>query len=831
MKKDPRTQGRASARKTPAKGLPSGSRLLARIGGPLGAGLKGLWGAVHEGQLLIYGPLAYLLGRAPLIPGVYPFGMALFVVLVRQSRPLVSLIILLLTRYGMATGMSVMESGYWGMVCAILWLVANLPMGYRGRIGYSTLFVIMAALLVMPLLLIAPWFVPEFVIWLPTTAAIWSLSNLLLPILELRGRRRTALLAKSQILALSLLTIGALLGLSGIHVRGLHVQEVVGIVLLMVTAYVGGLAATVMGGLLLGFFTALTGGNLSLIGVYGMLGLFAGIGVWYKRLGIAFGLVVANLLLAFFIREPVELFTRWALSGVGVIAFSLLPTRILRRFARIIPYTSEQRQHQDMTNKRLKEMLNQRLDDFARVFEELSATFHQIPPRAEVSDCAYDQFLMSLTQKACAECPGFRTCWEDRFHQTYWDMVELLAIAEKNSRIQSIDLPQEIAKYCMQPYQLTTSINVVIEMLRIESAWQRRLKESQEIVTNQLEGLSHIMRSFATQIEVDVEFDEEWELRLKTALGRQHINPDSLRVIRTAMGKAEIHIRMEHCGGVHACRENVAAIVSQVLGQEYSVWTQECTDILPRARCQFVLLPERSFNVQIEAVKIAKDGSFISGDTHSEVWLKDGKLAIVISDGMGHGSRAALESTATIAMLKQLMQAGFDREFAVRTVNSILLLRSTDEIFATVDLVIADLYTGELEFIKIGAPPSFLVRGSGIEVIRSNTLPIGILNHVEMEPEIRIWRHGDILLMVTDGILNGYSSLNEEWLNRIVRRVPDRDLETIVNLVVEEARAANGGEAKDDMTVVAVLMHRRTSGFDVLGADVQEIPVYDRQLA
>lgn len=831
MRKDPRTPGKASVRKTPIRKLPLGPRLFTRIGGLLGAGLRSFGAAVFEGQLLVYGPLAYLLGRAPLVPGVYPFGMALFAVLVRQSRPLVSLAVLILARYGMATGMPIMESAYWGMTGAVLWFVASSPMGYKGRVGYSTLFAVISALLVMPFLLLAPWFIPEFIIWLPTIVAMWSLSNLLLPVLELRGRRRTALLTKSQILALSLLTIGALLGLSGVHVRGIHLQEAVGIVLLMVIAYVGGLAATVMGGLLLGFFTALTGGNLFLIGVYGMLGLFMGIGAWYKRLGIAFGLVVSNLLLAFFIREPVELFTRWALSGVGIIAFSLLSTRILRRLARIIPHTPEQRQHQDMTNKRLKEMLNQRLDDFARVFEEISATFHQIPPRQEVSDCAYDQFLMSLTQKACAECPGFRTCWEERFHQTYWDMVELLAIAEKNSRIQSSDFPEEIARYCMQPYQLTTSINVLIEMLRIETAWQRRLQESQEIVTNQLEGLSHIMRSFATQIEVDVEFDEEWELRLKTALVRQHINLDSLRVVRTAMGKAEIHVRMEHCGGVHVCREHVAAIVSRVLGQEYSVWTQECSDISPRARCQFVLLPERSFHVQIEAVKIAKDGSFISGDTHSEVWLKDGKLAIVISDGMGHGSRAALESRATIAMLKQLMQAGFDREFAVRTVNSILLLRSTDEIFATVDLVIADLYTGELEFIKIGAPPSFLVRGTGIEIIRSNTLPIGILNHVEMEPEIRIWRHGDILLMMTDGILNGYSGLNEEWLNRIVRRVPDRDLTTIVNLVMEEARAANGGEAKDDMTVVAMLMHRRTSGVDVLDANSHEIPIYDRRLA
>ena len=800
---------------------------LAKLGRFLLARLQGLLVALFQDHIAFFSLLAYLLGRAPLVPGVHPFGMALFLVMLKQSGPIASLLILFCASHGMATGMSASEAQYWGMVGLVVWCVASLPTGYKGRLGHGTLLVVIAPLLVAPLLLLAPWFVPEFVIWVPTLASIWALGNLFLPLLELPRRRRSALLTRGQIMALCLLLVGMLLGLTGLYTKELHLQELASMVLLMITAHVGGLAAAVMGSLLFGFFTAFTSGDLFIIGVYGMFGLFMGIGAWYRKLGIAFAFIVANLVLAFFIREPVELFARWTLSGVGVILFSLLPTRTLRRLARIIPRTSEQRQNQEMTNKRLREMLNQRLDDFARVFEELSSTFSQIPRRP----CGYDQFLMSLTQKACAECPGFRTCWEDRFHQTYWDMVELLAIAEKNSRIQFADLPEEIVKYCMQPYQLTTSINVVIEMLRLESAWQRRLQESQEIVTNQLEGLSHIMRSFASQMEMDVEFDEEWELRLRTALSRQHINLDSLRVLRTSMGKAEIHIRMEHCGGVHACREKVAAVVSQVLGQDYSVWTQECTDTLPRARCQFVLLPERSFNVQIEAVKAVKDGSFVSGDTHSEVWLRDGKLAIVISDGMGHGPRAALESTATIAMLKQLMQAGFDREFAVRTVNSILLLRSSDEIFATVDLVIADLYTGELEFIKIGAPPSFLIRGSGTEVIRSNTLPIGILNNVEMEPEMRIWRHGDILLMITDGILNGYSGLNEDWLNRIVRRVPDRDLKTIANLVLEDARVANGGEVKDDMTVVAVLMHRRIGGADVMDTGVHEIPIYDRQLA
>ena len=807
-------------------------RLLRKVGRLLVSWLKNFITMMVQGKLLLLSLLAYLLGRAPLVPEVYPFGMALMTIVLGARGPLAGFIVLFFASHGMAARLPSSTVHYWCLVGGIACAAALLPHFRKVRIGFNGVFAIAAVLAVPPLLLVAPWLVPEFITWLPTLAAAWALGNLLAPVTELEERRSTAPLNYQQLTAVSLVLLGAFLGLTNVYLGTIHLQELFGCVLLLMAAQIGGLAAAVVGGMLLGFFTALTSGSLMLVGVYGVFGLLSGLGAQHQKLGISFAFVIANLLLPFFLKDPETLFNRWSMSTAALMIFFLIPMRLLRRLARAIPKTEEQRQNHELTHKRLREMLNQRLDDFARVFEELSATFNQIPHRPPLPDRSYDDYLLSLARKACSDCTGFQTCWETRFHQTYWDMVELLAIAEKNSRIQFADLPDEVVKYCMQPYQLTTSINAVMEMLRLETFWQRLLQESHEIVTNQLEGLSQIMRSFASQMELEVEFDEEWEVHLKAALSRARIPFESVRVIRTPGGKPEIHVRMEHCGGVQACREKVAEVVSQVLGQEYSVWTSECNDILPRARCQFVLLPERVYNVQIEAARAAKDGSFISGDSHSQVWLRDGKLAIVLSDGMGYGPRAALESTATIGMLKQLMQAGFDREFAVRTVNSILLLRSTDETFATVDLAIADLYTGELEFIKIGAAPSFIIRGSDIDVVRSNTLPIGILNTVEMEPQVSSWRHGDILLMMTDGVMNGYSGLNEEWLHRVIRRAPHRDLKTILDLILEEAQAMNGGEVKDDMTVVGVLLRKRTGVGDVVeGSAINEIPVYDRRLA
>ena len=67
---------------------------------------------------------------------------------------------------------------------------------------------------------------------------------------------------------------------------------------------------------------------------------------------------------------------------------------------------------------------------------------------------------------------------------------------------------------------------------------------------------------------------------------------------------------------------------------------------------------------------------------------------MTLSDGMGTGEKAAQASSATVAVLEQLMEAGFRKEVAIKTVNSILVTKSSKEIFSTMDLSIIDLYTG-----------------------------------------------------------------------------------------------------------------------------------------
>lgn len=205
--------------------------------------------------------------------------------------------------------------------------------------------------------------------------------------------------------------------------------------------------------------------------------------------------------------------------------------------------------------------------------------------------------------------------------------------------------------------------------------------------------------------------------------------------------------------------------------------------------------------VETGVSKAARHGRIVSGDTHLIRELTDGKFIMVLSDGMGTGTRAAMESKTAVSLLEEMLDSGFDISVAVQTVNSILLLRSPEEIFTTMDLAVIDLDGGDAQFIKIGAPPTFVKRGNRVEMIKSSSPPIGILDHIEIETSSKALTSGDTIVMITDGLLDPrpQSNRREDWLIRYLKRCPATSAQETAVALLEEARSQGEG---DDMTVL-----------------------------
>ena len=200
-----------------------------------------------------------------------------------------------------------------------------------------------------------------------------------------------------------------------------------------------------------------------------------------------------------------------------------------------------------------------------------------------------------------------------------------------------------------------------------------------------------------------------------------------------------------------------------------------------------------------------KEEGGISGDSASFLETANGTSVIALSDGMGSGMVAREESKSAIELLEQFIEAGFEKELAINMINSVLLLRSAEEKFATLDICTVDLYTGKAEFMKMGAAAAYILRDGKIIAIRSQTLPVGILRHISMDKNDMILKHNDMVLLMTDGIMEAVGDAQEDvaWLSSLFETFYSSNPQDVADYILQEAKKKAENGKKDDMTVIA----------------------------
>ena len=173
---------------------------------------------------------------------------------------------------------------------------------------------------------------------------------------------------------------------------------------------------------------------------------------------------------------------------------------------------------------------------------------------------------------------------------------------------------------------------------------------------------------------------------------------------------------------------------------------------------------------------------------------------MIISDGMGSGGRAAVDGAMGAGLLSRLLKAGFGYDSSLKIVNSAMLFKSSDESLTTIDLVSLDLYSGRTEFLKAGAPVTFIRRGKRVSRLSCDSLPVGILKETTFERKSMSLGAGDVIVMVSDGAIEE----GEEWLIRRLESWDGDNAQELAELLGSEAKLQRIDRHDDDITVVAM---------------------------
>nr|WP_315989593.1 SpoIIE family protein phosphatase [Desulforamulus aquiferis] len=355
----------------------------------------------------------------------------------------------------------------------------------------------------------------------------------------------------------------------------------------------------------------------------------------------------------------------------------------------------------------------ERIRSWSSVFSELSRSFEQVSSTVQQSqeEQGLQQLFAEVSKKVCQGCALYRTCWERDYYRTCQNMLDMLSIAELQGKVDIDDLTEDLKKRCARLKEMSITITCLYETYKVNRYWQQRLLESRELVSEQLKGVSQIMEGMSSELELDVELEGEIDQTLKYQFDKIGIPIHDLYTLHKEDGLMEVGVIKQACRGQMECRFTIAPVVSKVVGKAFNVASTNCQHKEGEDKCFFKLYPALKYNLDLGMARIGKDGNHISGDSYSVLHLKEGRMALLLSDGMGTGPRAAKESGTVVSLLEHLLESGFGQDLAVKTVNSIMMLRPTEESFSSIDLSVIDLYTGNGTFLKIGAVPSFWLGG------------------------------------------------------------------------------------------------------------------------
>ena len=178
---------------------------------------------------------------------------------------------------------------------------------------------------------------------------------------------------------------------------------------------------------------------------------------------------------------------------------------------------------------------------------------------------------------------------------------------------------------------------------------------------------------------------------------------------------------------------------------------------------------------------------------------------------MGTGPNARKSSQIAIKMLGRLLSNGFEKETSIELINNAILNNTKQETYATLDIIVLDLYAGNVEYIKNGAAPTYIKNKKNVDIIKNISLPTGILNNIDLVVYDRDIEDNDIIVMCTDGIVDSNKQYQnkEIWVKNILENMETENSQKIADIILKEAIDNNYGKAEDDMSVIVIKIKKK----------------------
>lgn len=444
-------------------------------------------------------------------------------------------------------------------------------------------------------------------------------------------------------------------------------------------------------------------------------------------------------------------------------------------------------------NRKLARKLNDASGAITRVSDCVNKVQHTLKPAA---DEQLNYAVRKAWEKVCRGCELNESCRAEIKTPSDETIRRLANALHNHAELDETRFPKGFYASCYSFDEMQSAIHSkYLDYIANRNA-QGQIEEVHRLMSDQFKSMADILHDLAC------EFDEQININAEAAdqcadeareFGLEVISTDSYL---DRFGRLFVSLNIQPPSdnfNVTKFTENLSSAIGTTLD------LPELEESENSATLKFG--QKLSYDVCVGAFSRPTENENICGDYYRSFRDENGRYIIILSDGMGTGSRAAVDSAMSAELFSKLIKAGLSFDCALSISNSAMLVKSCDESLATLDVVCVDLYTGKTEFMKAGAAATFVRHRGNVAQLEQASLPVGILRDIKFTKAVASLEKGDIILMISDGILGDCNG----WIQQELKLwQSENSPQALAEFIVDSACERKLTKHRDDMTAIAI---------------------------
>lgn len=577
-----------------------------------------------------------------------------------------------------------------------------------------------------------------------------------------------------------------LLSFSSLSIHGISIGRILSITLILILSYSLGITGGTISGISTGFMLSLPSFGLAFLsGSYAFSGLMSGIFSHFGKFGVSMAFLLSYLTIFFRSADVFHIMTGLYELVIAIIIFFILPESLFK----LIKYSFsdscvEHNNINKLITKRIKTVSNS-LSSVKGCVDKTIAEIRNFSP----NNC--NEACMDAVKSYCSNCGIKKFCWNQNYISTY---NEVQNIIQNPTNILSSKL-----SYCRNLRSIEKRIGNIKKDFSKREFLNSQTKELKTTITNHFSEISSILNEIANEIELEKSFDWILSSKIKNMLTSMEINDIAVCCTRDANNRIFLDIESNVTNN-EKFDNKIFGKISSIIGKKLDKPIINTMD----NKISIQLSEKKEYKVSFSVSQHVCNGGKVCGDSCRCFQDNTGKFNIILSDGMGTGSSAAVSGILVSELVKKFLKTGISIDTVVKLVNSAILLNTNEESLTALDVLSIDLFTGKSKLIKAGSPATYIVRENKVKKLEFSSLPLGILNEVSFSCENLDLKPGDWIILLSDGV----TDIGEEWIMNLLSNIDYTTASEVSKYVTDRSIKARMSTHDDDITAVVLNIYR-----------------------